>query len=100
MLKIQFFIPSDWVVPIGLWLTVDGTKVSYRQIEHGFSFEVYESDADKAKAIVDAVIVQMLIDHDETRHGVSWRTVSLEEIENVWEGSHIYEWRYRIRDSY
>lgn len=99
-MEIKFYIPSDWVVPIDLWLTVDDIKVSYKRIEHGFSFEVYEPDSDKAKAIVDAVIEQMLIDHDETQHGVSWRTVSFEEVENVWDGSHIYEWRYRIRDSY
>ena len=50
---------------------------------------------------MDKIIEQMLIDHNESKHGVSWRTVSLEEIGSGWNRGHvIYEWHYRVRDSY
>ncbi len=97
---IRFWRPSDELIPTDLWLMVGDVKVRYGRIDKGFSFEVYESDAEKAKEIVDAIIEQMLIDHDESQHGVSWRTVSLEEIESGWDGCHIYDWHYRVRDSY
>ena len=99
-MDIKFYIPKDTVVPTNLMLVVDNVKVIYEKIDHGFRFEVYEPNADMAKEIVDSIINQILIDNDESQHGVSWRTVSFKEIENVHDMSHIYEWHYRIRDSY
>jgi len=97
---IRFWKPSDEVIPTDLWLMVGDVNVQYERICKGFRFEVYESDAEKAKEIVDKIIEQMLIDHDEPQHGVSWRTVSLEETESVCDEMHVYEWHYRVRDSY
>ena len=99
-MQIYFYIPKDQIIPTVFRLKVDDADVYYEKIENGYRFEVYEQSADKAKAIVDAVIEQIIIDHDESQHGVSWRTVSLEEVESNTEFTHIYEWRYRIRDSY
>ena len=97
---ISFYIPSDELIPTDLWLTVGNAKVRYEKIYHGFKFEVYEADAEKAKGIVDEIVKQMMIDHDNSEHGVSWRTVSLEEVQSAWMGCHVYEWYYRVRDSY
>ena len=97
---ISFHIPHGELIPTDLWLTVGSVKVRYERIFHGFKFEVYESDAEKAKGIVDEIVRQMLIDHDESEHGVSWRTVSLEEVQSAWTECHVYEWCYRVRDSY
>ena len=100
MEHIRFWLPSDQRIPTDFWLIVGETKVHYERISHGFKFEVYETDAEKAKSIVDEIVKQMLIDHDESEHGVSWRTVSLEEVQSAWVGCHVYEWCYRVRDSY
>ena len=97
---IRFWKPSYELIPTNLWLMVGDVKVQYARIDRGFRFEVYESDAEKAKEIVDKIIEQMLVDHDEPQHGVSWRTVSLEETEIVGDVIHVYEWHYRVRDSY
>lgn len=97
---IRFWKPSDELIPTDLWLMVGDVKVKYGRIFRGFRFEVYESDAEKAKEIVDKIVEQMLIDHDESQHGVSWRTISLEDIGLAWDGCYVYEWHYRVRDSY
>ena len=97
---ISFYKPSDELIPTDLWLLVGSVKVKYERIFHGFKFEVYESDDEKANGIVNEIVRQMLIDHDESQHGVSWRTVSLKEVQSAWNGCHIYEWCYRVRDSY
>jgi hypothetical protein len=98
--KIQFWIPSDQHVPTDFWLIVENTKVRYEKIKNGFQFEIYESNQEKANEIVCEIITQILIDHDETQHGVSWRTVSIEEVPTTWIGCHVYDWHYRVRDSY
>lgn len=97
---IRFWKPSDELIPTDLWLMVGDVKVQYGRIHRGFRFEVYESDAEKSKGIVDKIIERMLNDHDESQYGVSWRTVSLEEVQSAWTGCHVYEWCYRVRDSY
>ena len=99
---IRFWKPSNELIPTDLWLMVGDVKVKYKRIYSGFRFEIYESlNAEKAKETVDKIIEQMLIDHNESKHGVSWRTVSLEEIGSGWNRGHvIYEWHYRVRDSY
>lgn len=99
-MNIKFFIPTGCVVPTDLRLKVDDVHVHYSRITNGFIFEIYEPDAMKAKAIVDEVIKQIISDNDESQHGVSWRTTSFAELESHWDGSHIYEWHYRVRDSY
>lgn len=100
MTDIQFYIPKDQHIPTDLWLTVDHTKVRYQKITNGFQFEIYEGNEEKAKEIVTEIITQMLLDHDEIGHGVSWRTVSIEEVPTVWCGCHVFDWHYRVRDSY
>ena len=100
MKDIQFYIPSDEVIPTDLWLLVGETKVRYERILHGFKFEVYEADVYKAQKIIDKIIKQMLIDHDESHHGVSWVTTSLKEVFSYGIEMHTYEWHYRVRDSY
>ena len=97
---IRFYIPSNELIPTNLQLEVGTIRVRYERILLGFRFTVYESDAGKARDVVDEIVKQMLIDHDEPQHGISWRTVSLEEVQNPWVGCHVYEWFYRVRDSY
>ena len=97
---ICFYIPSDQLIPTDLRLLVGDVKVKYSRIQYGFVFEVFHPDAEKAKHVVDEIVSQMLFDHDESHHGVTWETVSLEEMEKTWPISYVYVWHYRVRDSY
>lgn len=99
-MKIEFYIPKDEKIPTDLRLKVDGIDVCYERIKGGFRFYVYVDSDEKALEIVKAIAEQMIFDHDESQHGVSWRTVSMEITEDTWGFRRIVDWKYRVRDSY
>ena len=99
-MKIEFYIPKDEKIPTDLRLKVDGIDVYYERIKGGFRFYVYVDSDEKALEIVKAITEQMIFDHDESQHGVSWRTVSIEIAEDTWWFKRIIDWKYRVRDSY
>ena len=99
-MNIEFYIPKDEKIPTDLRLKVDGIDVYYERIKGGFRFYVYVDSDETALEIVKAIAEQMIFDHDESQHGVSWRTVSMEITEDTWGFRKIVDWKYRVRDSY
>lgn len=97
---IEFYIPKGETIPTDLRLKVDDVDVYYERIKGGFRFIVYVNSDEKALEIVGKIAQQMIIDHDESQHGVSWRTVSTELVTDELEWRRIVEWKYRVRDSY
>ena len=99
-MNIEFYIPKDEKIPTDLRLKVDGIDVCYERIKGGFRFYVYVDSDEKALDIVKAITGQMILDHDESQHGVSWRTLSFEVTRDESGFRRIVDWRYRVRDSY
>ena len=100
-MDIRFHIPKDQIIPTDLMLKVDDIMVRYCKIQGGFVFDVFTYDVEEARDIVQAVVKQMIVDHDESQHGVTWETVSLIQVSNAsWIGCHSFAWIYRVRDSY
>jgi len=99
-MNIEFYIPKDEKIPTDLRLKVDGVDVYYERIKGGFRFQIYVGTDEAALEIAKEITQQMIRDHDESQHGVSWQTVSLEIIEDEWKWRRIVEWKYRVRDSY
>lgn len=102
MADIRFYIPNGETIPTDLRLYVDDVYVGYRRIQGGFRFCISLDDEEKAMEVAKTIIQQMMRDHDESQHGVSWRTVSLGIIpqEERYRINTIIEWKYRVRDSY
>jgi len=102
MSKIKFYIPKDETIPTDLSLYVDNVYVQYEKINGGFAFHVFLDDETKAMEVVNKIVQQMIREHDESQHGVSWRTVSLEVVpqEERYKIGTMIEWKYRVRDSY
>ena len=99
---IKFYIPKDETIPTDLRLVVDDVYVEYKRIGCGFVFHVLLDDEEKAVEIVNEIVQQMIKEHDESQHGVSWRTVSLEVVPQKarYKIGTMIEWKYRVRDSY
>ena len=102
MSDIRFYIPKSETIPTGLRLYVDDVYVTYERIDGGFAFRISLDDEEKAMEVAEKIIRQMKFEHDESQHGVSWRTVSLEVIpqEERYKIDTLIEWKYRVRDSY
>jgi hypothetical protein len=112
MNKIQFYIPKDERIPTDLRLCVqrsaekeifvDDVYVTYKRIEGGFLFIISLKDEEEAMRIAEDIVQVMKKDHDESQHGVSWRTVSLSVVpqEERYRIDTLVEWKYRVRDSY
>lgn len=102
MNEIRFYIPKDETIPTNLRLYVGDVYVTYRLIDGGFRFYVSLDDEKEAMNIAKKIIAQMIREHDESQHGVSWRTTSLEIVpqEERYKFATIIEWKYRVRDSY
>ena len=92
-------------IPLQLECTVNDTIIYYNKLQMnsgeypGYLFytaaNISKEDAEeKVKILID----QILDEHDEFEHGVSWRTKSFKYIED--QLYHMFEWRYRVRDSY
>ena len=104
--NIQFYIPPDITVPTGLVLMVDGVRVDYEHYHFTEVFDFYVDTTDKelAMAIVEKIVARIQEEHNDFKHGMTWRTVYLKI---VTEDDYIerYDtirvmWKYRVRDSY
>lgn len=102
MSEIKFYIPKYETIPTDLMLYVDDVYVKYERIDGGFAFHVSLDDKEKAMKVVNEIVQKMIKEHDESQHGVSWRTVSLEVVpqEERYKIGTIIKWKYRVRDSY
>jgi hypothetical protein len=98
--NIEFYIPKDEKIPTDLRLKVDDVDVKYERISGGFRFYIFVDSDERALEIAKAITQQMIRDHDESQHGVSWRTVSMEIVDDEWKFRRIIDWKYRVRDSY
>lgn len=100
MSDIKFFIPKGQTIPMALELRVDDVPVTYKRIEGGFAFWVWVEDKDKAVEIVEEIVAKIKSEHDDPKHLVTWRTVSIDVLEvserygyvRIW-------WKFYVRDS-
>lgn len=101
-MSIEFYIPKSETVPTDLRLYVDETYVRYERIDGGFRFYISEDDEEKAMQIAVKIIDQIIYEHDESVHGVSYQTASIRvaKQEERYKVGTIIEWKYRVRDSY
>ena len=102
MSDIEFYVPKGETIPTDLRLYVGDEYVIYKRIEGGFRFLVYLDDEDRAMEVVEKIVSVMIQEHDESEHGVSWRTVSLKVVpqEDRYKIGTMIDWVYRVRDSY
>lgn len=102
MSDIRFYIPKDETIPTDLCLYVGDVYVTYKRIQGGFRFHILLDDEVEAMEIAKKIIHQMIMDHDESQHGVSWRTVAILVVpqEGRYKFGTIIDWKYRVRDSY
>lgn len=102
MSEINFYIPNDETIPTDLRLYVDDVYVTYERTKGGFTFHISLDDEEKAMEVAKEIVQKMIREHDESQHGVSWRTVSLQVIpqEERYKIDTLIEWKYRVRDSY
>ena len=102
MSEIRFYIPKDVTIPTDLEIYVGDTHVKYERIHSGFRFRVSEEDASKALEIAKEIAAQMKREHDEPKHGISWRDISWNIVnqEERYKIGTIVDWKYRVRDSY
>lgn len=102
MSDIKFYIPSDETIPTDLRLYVGEVFVKYERIKGGFRFYISLYDDEQAMKVAEEIVQQMILEHDESQHGVSWRTVSLEVVpqDARYKVGTIIDWKYRVRDSY
>lgn len=102
MKEIKFYIPEDETIPTNLRLYVGNNYVPYERIAGGFRFEVLTKDEEQAMEIVKDIVDTMIREHDDSQHGVSWRTVSLEVVPQTgsFKFGTLIDWKYRVRGSY
>ena len=102
MSDIRFYIPNSETIPTALRLYVDDVYVEYARIQDGFRFYISLEDEQQAMDAAKEIVQKMIREHDESEHGVSWRTVSLEIVlqEERYRIGTVVEWKYRVRDSY
>lgn len=102
MREIKFYIPEGITIPTELMLLVDGKRVDYERLPRALRFWLYDVDAETALDIVREITDKIRWEHDESQHGVSWVTKSLEIVpqEERYKIGEIVEWKYRVRDSY
>lgn len=102
MSDIEFYVPKGETIPTDLRLYVGDKYVEYKRIEGGFRFLVYLDDEDRAMEVAEKIVRVMIQEHDESEHGVSWRTVSIKVVpqEDRYKIGTMIDWVYRVRDSY
>lgn len=100
--EIKFYIPKNERIPTRLKLYVNDILVMYERIVSGFRFEIATDNETEALAIAADIAEIMIQDHDESQHGVSWRTTSFRivDIGRQNTGFTFVDWNYRVRDSY
>lgn len=103
---IQFYIPPNITVPTGLVLMVDGIRVDYEHYHYTEVFDFYIDTTDKelAMKIANKIVARIQKEHNDFKHGVTWRTIYLKI---VTEDDYIERygiirimWKYRVKDSY
>lgn len=102
MKNIKFYVPKSETIPTDLRLYVDDVYVKYERVQNGFRFYISLEDELKAMDVAKEIVEKMEREHDESEHGVYWRTVSLEIVptEERYRLGTTVEWKYRVRDSY
>ena len=102
MSDIKFYIPEDETIPTDLRLYVGDVYVTYHRIDNGFRFNILLNDENEAMKVAEEIVAKMKFEHDESQHGVSWRTKSLVVIhqEERYRIGVIIDWEYYVRDSY
>lgn len=92
------FQTKGYKVPLILEVEVDGETVTYNKVDDGIHFTVWQGNTEKALSIVNEIISQIKAEHDDPKHGVSWRTISVEvTAETTWYVC--IEWKYYVRDA-
>ena len=99
---IRFYIPDGEKSPTDLRLYVGGVYVNYERIEGGFRFYILLDDEQQAMEVTKKIVQQMKNEHNESQHGVSWVTISLEAVpqDDRYRMGTIIDWKYRVRDTY
>lgn len=99
---IRFYIPKDETIPTELRLYVGDVYVRYEQIDGGFAFHIMMDDEKQAMEVAKKIVDRMIWEHDESQHGVTWQTVSLDVVpqEKRYKIDTLIEWKYRVRDSF
>jgi len=102
MSEIKFYIPKNETIPTDLRLYVGDIYVNYERIKSGFRFHIWVDDEDKAIDVAKEITDKMKLEHDESQHGVSWRTISLAVVpqDERYRIDTVVDWIYRVRDSY
>ena len=102
MSEIKFYIPKNETIPTDLRLYVGDIYVNYECIKSGFRFHILVDDEDKAIDVAKEITDKMKLEHDESQHGVSWRTISLAVVpqDERYRIDTVVDWIYRVRDSY
>lgn len=102
MANIRLYIPDDETIPTDLRLYVGNVYVKYERIKGGFRFYILLDDEQQAMEVAKEIVQQMKHEHDESQHGVSWVTVSLEVVpqDERYRIDTIIDWKYRVRDTY
>lgn len=91
------FQTKGYKVPIVLEVEVDGESVTYNKVDGGIHFTVWLGDTEKALSIVKKIIAQIKAERDDPKHGVSWRTISIEVTAEA--TSYVcIDWKYYVRD--
>jgi hypothetical protein len=96
------FITNGYKIPLCLEVKVDGVSVTYLRYgsDNCFYFTVWTTDAEKAKAVVEKIVEQIIRERSDYKHFVSWRTESLKVIDTDERYGYItLEWVYYVRDS-
>lgn len=100
MSDIKFFIPKGHTIPTVLELRVDDIPVTYTRIDGGFEFYIWNNDKDKALEIVEEIVAKIKSEHDDPKHFVTWRTVSIDVVEESERYGYVrIWWKFYIRDA-
>ena len=100
MSDIKFFIPKGQTIPTDLELRVNDVFVTYSRFDCGFEFYVWVEDRNKAVEIVEEIVAKIKSEHDDPKHFVTWRTVSIDVIEESKRYGYVrIWWKFRIRDA-
>lgn len=94
------FVTNRYKIPLTLEVEVDGISVTYIGMTGGFEFTAWTADREKAFDAVKKIVDEIIRERSDHKHFVSWRTESLEVVENDDRyGYTQIEWKYYVRDS-
>ena len=100
MSDIKFFIPKGYTIPTVLELRVDDIPVTYTRIDGGIEFCVWDNDKDKAVKIVEEIVAKIKSEHNDPKHFVILRTLSIDVVEESTRYGYIrIWWQFYISDA-